>query len=108
MGQDRVLRERHEDLSDTVDRIPPSGPDGALGMLVTTTTVSTYPTTAGSYFAVNPTTAGGTEAEGQAATYSPDTQRTFYAFNAGATVPPNGSHVIASAVGNRWIFRWDT
>jgi hypothetical protein len=104
---DRVTRERHSALSAVVDRIAPAGDDCSAARLVTTTTVTTYPTGASSFFAANPTEIDGTEVEGGAATYAVDTTQVVYVLNEGTAVPPNGTRVIAHAVGGRLVFRYD-
>ncbi len=76
-------------------------------LLVTTTTVTTYPTTASAFFASNPTEIDGTETEGNAASYTPDTSQVVYAFNVGTQIPPAGTRVVVQAVGGRWVFRYD-
>jgi hypothetical protein len=103
----RIERERQQDLSNVVDRLDAFGPDGGAVVLVTTTTVSSYPTTAGSFYASNPTEIDGSEIEGGAATYTADPTRLIYVLNQGTQVPPVGTRVIAHGAGGRWVFRYD-
>jgi hypothetical protein len=103
----RIERERHQDLEDAVDRIQ-TGDDGSTAfMLVKTTTIVTYPTTANRFYGCNPVEADGTQTEGSAATYTADTNQVIYCLNLGTTIPPSGTVVIASMVGGRWSFRYD-
>jgi hypothetical protein len=103
----RIERERHQDLEDLVDRIARGDDGAAASRLVRTTTITTYPTTAGRYYGCNPVEIDGTETEGGAATYTADTNQVIYCLNVGTTIPPAGTNLIASAVGGRWTFRYD-
>jgi hypothetical protein len=103
----RIERERHRDLEDLVDRVPEGADSGSAGCLIRTTTLVTYPTTAGRFYACNPVQIDGTETEGGTATYTADTTQVIYALNLGTTVPPAGTNLIATAVGGRWTFRYD-
>jgi hypothetical protein len=103
----RIERARHEDLSDQLDRIGPCGAEGTAALIVQTTTVTTYPTAAGEFYACNPVGIDGSETEGGAATYTADSAQVIYCLNVGTAVPPNGTNVLASAVGGRWCFRYD-
>src|SRR5579885_2670836 len=107
-NETRILRERLVRASDAFDAAQAAQEAyGSAALLCQTTTVSTYPTTAQAYYACNPVSCDGTEAEGQAVTYTPDTSTTLFALNIGTTVPPSGSRVICHSVGGRWCFRWD-
>ena len=59
-----------------------------------------------SFFACSPVAVFGAETEGSPATLSPLTP-IFYALNLGGTIPAQGTNVILSFVGNRWVFRYD-
>ncbi len=72
-----------------------------------TTVISTYPTSAGSYFAFNPGTITSTATEGGAGTITADTTTVLYALNVGELVPPQGTSLCIHAVGGRWVFRYD-
>jgi hypothetical protein len=103
----RIERLRHQNLDDLVDRLDISGALGSLAQLLTTVEITTYPTTAGAFYAGNPTYVNGTETEGGLASYSPDPSQVIYAYNLGTQVPPAGTRVVAHAVGGRWVFRYD-
>jgi hypothetical protein len=103
----RIERERHADLARIVDQIPTAGDPGSKARLFTTTTVTTYPTSAAAFYAANPTEIDGTETEGGAASYTADTNQIVFILNVGTAIPPNGTRVLASAVGGRWTFRYD-
>jgi hypothetical protein len=104
---DRILRARHDDLADLVDRIVPFSSDGSAALLVQTTTVTSYPTTAGAFYASNPIEIDGNEVEGSAASYTADVTQLVYVLNVGTQVPPVGTRVVVHAVGGRWVFRYD-
>jgi hypothetical protein len=103
----RIERERQKALAGVVNRAAPFSADGSPAQLVTTTTVSKYPTTAAAYYASNPTEIDGSEVEGGAASYTVDTTQVVYVLNVGTQVPPVGTRVVAHAVGGRWVFRYD-
>jgi hypothetical protein len=103
----RIERLRNQDLNDLVNRIGLSGGEGSLAQLLTTITVTTYPTAAGAFYAGNPTYVNGTETEGGIAGYSSDSTRVIYAYNLGTKIPPEGTLVVAHGVGGRWVFRYD-
>jgi hypothetical protein len=103
----RIERERQKALSDVLNRVAPFAADGATALLVTTTTVTTYPTTPGSFYASNPTEIDGSEIEGGAASYTADATQVVYALNVGTQIPPAGTRVVAHAVAGRWVFRYD-
>ncbi len=107
MADNRVERARQKAVSGVFDRIAAFVADGSTALLVTTTTVSTYPSTAGSFYASNPTEIDGGEVEGGAATYTADTTQVVYALNVGTQVPPVGTRVVVHAVAGRWVFRFD-
>ena len=79
---------------------------GAPSLLVRTTILRTYPATAQSYFACQPLTLLGKEIEGGGGVTTATTS-SFFALNLGLTVPPVGTQVVATFVGNRWVFRYD-
>lgn len=109
MDDPRIERERIAAAFARLDALGDcGGATGAAAMLVTTTTVDMYPTTAGAFYATSPTELDGDEVEGGSATPTVDATQTVFAWNAGSTVPPTGSKVIIEAVGGRWVFRWDS
>jgi len=79
---------------------------GAPSLLAQTATINTYPATPQCYFACTPVTLLGPEVEGGPGDATPGTQP-FFALNLGSTVPPNGTQVLVTFVGNRWVFRYD-
>ncbi len=107
MADSRIERERQKALSGVLDRVTPFSADGSAALLVTTTTVSTYPTLAGAFYASNPTEIDGSEIEGGPASYTVDATKVVYVLNVGMQVPPVGTRVVAHAVGGRWVFRYD-
>jgi hypothetical protein len=107
VSDSRIERERQKALSGIVDRVAPFAADGSPALLVTTTTVSTYPATAGAFYASNPTEIDGSEVEGGAASYTADATQILYVLNVGTQIPPAGTRVVAHAVGGRWVFRYD-
>jgi hypothetical protein len=107
VSDSRTERERQKALSGVLDRVVPFAADGSTALLVTTTTVTVYPTTAGAFYASNPTEIDGSEVEGGAAAYTPDASQVVYVLNVGSQVPPVGTRVVAHAVGGRWVCRYD-
>ena len=79
---------------------------GSPSMLVLTTTVRTYPTVAPSYFACRALTLLGNEVEGGAGVTT-SASSSFFALNLGSTIPPVGTQLVVTFVGNRWVFRYD-
>jgi hypothetical protein len=102
----RRLFLRDSALADVVVRQDSDPPVGAPSVLARTTVLSAYPTTAGCYFACLPLTLLGAEVEGGAGVVSPG-DSTFFALNLGTTVPQPGTLILATFVGNRWVFRHD-
>ncbi len=107
MPESRIERERQTALAGTLDRVVPFAADGSAAILVTTTTVTTYPVTAASFYASNPTEIDGDDIEGGMASYATDTTQIAYVLNVGTQIPPTGTRVVAHAVGGRWVFRYD-
>ncbi len=101
-----ALRNKIDDLADRLGTLDVVS-EGSVSALVITATVDTYPTSASSFFAVHPLSIDGVEAEGEAASFTPDEDRTFYVYNVGSTVPPEGTKIIATSTGGRWTFRYD-
>jgi hypothetical protein len=107
VSETRILRERVASSAATLDRIGSDGMFGSAAIVGVTTTVTTYPTAAGAFYAVNPATITGTEGEGDAGSPTPDTKTTLYALNTGSQIPPAGTPIVCHAVGGRWVFRYD-
>ena len=94
-------------LTDDVVRRDSDPSVQSVGLLASTTTLGSYPTSAQSYYACTPQAILGTEVEGGAGVLTP-VGSTFFALNLGTTVPPVGTSVIATHVGSRWVFRYDS
>lgn len=103
----RTERLRQEDVYQSLDTLDVIQGDGSAGMLVQTFTQTTYPTSAGKFYAVHPVLADGTESEGASPTFTVDTSTTLYALNAGTQIPASGTTLIVAAVGGRLCFRYD-
>ena len=54
MPDSRIERERQKALSGVIDRVVPFAADGSAALLLTTTTITTYPSTAGSVLRLEP------------------------------------------------------
>ena len=109
MDELRILRERQQAGQEALDSARgDSPPNGSAAILAMTTTVSTYPTTAGSFFAILVQSINGSEAEGSSASYVSASSTPSYAWNAGTAIPPSGTPVVCHAVGGRWVFRYDS
>lgn len=81
-----------------------SGVGGSRSLLAKTKTVTTYPTAAARFYACEIQGLLGTESEGSTGTLTP--QRTIYAYNLGASIPPTGTPVLLTEVPYRWVFRY--
>lgn len=100
------LRVRDDAIAGDLSAAPYLTDPGTPCLVARTTRVSTYPTSAQSFFACTPVTVFGAETEGGAATLT-SLAPVFFALNLGGALPPQGTNVIASFVGNRWVFRYD-
>jgi hypothetical protein len=108
MNDLRILRNRQTAAASTLDRSATADDShGSAAMCAITTTVTTYPTSAGVFYACNPELLSGSESEGATPTFSADTATVVYALNLGMAIPPNGTIVVIHAVGGRWCFRYD-
>ena len=107
MSELRVLRERQTDASAALDRADNNQAYGSAAMCCITTTVTTYPTTAGAFYACNPELLTGTEGENLAATFTPDTNTIVYVYNLGAAVIPVGTKIVAHSGSGRLATRYD-
>lgn len=106
MHDDTYYRDKILELEDRLDSIgDPS--EGSVCEVVQTVKVGTYPAEPAAFFAVQPLGVDGLEKEGEAASFTPDADRTFYAANLGSAVPPEGTKVIVTSVSGRWTFRFD-
>lgn len=75
-------------------------------LLARTTTIATYPTAAQVFYACQPLQILGTEVEGAGGLVSVSNSN-FFALNLGGTIPPPGTQILTTFVGNRWVFRYD-
>lgn len=102
----RRLFSREVALADDVKRRDSDPPLGSPSLLAVTTALGTYPTTPQCYYACHPVLLLGPEVEGGPGAVS-SASASFFALNLGSTVPPLGTQVLATFVGNRWVFRYD-
>jgi hypothetical protein len=102
----RRLFVRENILADDVKRGFTDPTLGSPSLLAVTTTLNTYPTTAQCYYACVPQTLLGNEVEGGAGVVTSGGAM-FFALNLGSSVPPSGTQVLTTFVGNRWVFRYD-
>jgi hypothetical protein len=108
MNDLRVLRDRQTVAVDSMDRSTVDGQHFAsAAQCVITTQVTTYPSTAGAYYACNPEQLSGPETEGATPTFTADTTAVLMALNVGSAVPPQGTKLVVHAAGGRWVFRYD-
>ena len=82
-------------------------PTGRPCLVAQTTTVGTYPTAAGSFFACYARSRSSAPRSKGARRSSPRTVATFFALTSASTVPPVGTTILVTFVGNRWVFRYD-
>jgi hypothetical protein len=107
MNDLRILRDRQTAASTALDRAGGQDTYATAAMVVITTTVTTYPTSAAEFYACNPELLTGSEAEGATPTFTSDTSTVLYALNLGTAIPPNGTKLVLHSVGGRWCFRYD-
>ncbi len=102
----RSLRHRLAEMAVTIATAESrDGSAGCQAIVLRTKTVNTYPTSAGSFYACDVVTVGGTEAEGSAGSFA--AAGTVYALNVGTKKPPTGTRVVASLQDGRFIFQYD-
>ena len=106
MTELRILRERLESLGEDLDSAADADIDGSAALVAVTTRITTYPTTAASFYCISQQITG-TENEGNAPTYTADDGGTLTALNVGSAIPPNGTTLVVASVGGRWVFRYD-
>lgn len=107
MSELRVMRQRHMDAADALDRSADLPPYGSDAQCAKTTTIETYPTSATAFYACNPVQITGTQTEGAAATLTVDASTVIYAENVGSQIPPSGTYLVIHSVNSRWCFRYD-
>lgn len=106
MHDDTYYRDKILDLEDRLDSLD-APTEGSASALVQTVSVSSYPTTAFTFYAVQPLVIDGVEREGAAASFGPDPSRVFYACNLGSVVPPVGTKLVVTSCGGRWVFTFN-
>jgi hypothetical protein len=109
MGHDsdtKRLRMSDADAANERTRQPEPTLAGAPSLLVRTTTITTYPTTAAVYYGCIPQTVSGTQTEGTAGSTA-TAVGAFLALNLGSAVPPVSTLILATFVPHRWVFRYD-
>jgi len=107
MSDIRVIRERQLVASAALDRSGDAAPYGSAALLVVTTSVATYPTSAAEFYACNPQQITGSVTEGATPTFVADASTIIYVLNVGTAVPPVGTTLVVHSVGGRWVFRYD-
>ena len=107
MNDLRILRDRLASIDDAIDVAESTEASSSAALVAITTTVATYPTSAGEFFAVNPSLLTGSEVEGSTPTFVDDTVTIVYALNLGSAIPPVGTRIVCHSVGGRWAFRYD-
>jgi hypothetical protein len=105
MKEAALYRRRHADLTDDIDQTGVAAAPTAAALVVQTFTRTTYPTAAQEYYACHTVTLGGAQTEGGAGSLTVAGDCT-YVFNAGGSVPPVGTYVIAEPVGGRWVMQY--
>ena len=100
----RALRHRHAGLVDQADRVAPDGLGSQPTALFRTITVGTYPTSAQRCYAAVRVAIEVDETEGATPTLT-DGDRTYIA-NVGGSIPPSGTHVLATLIDGRWIMQY--
>jgi hypothetical protein len=106
VNDQRTNRNRQESLAALISRIPTSAPAGARSLLVQTTTETSYPTTAGVFYAVFAVDVTGDETEGATPEFAVNGDL-FHVLNLGSSPPPPQTNLLAEAAGGIWIFRYD-
>lgn len=102
----RADRDRIAQLADAIDRSPYGQSEGATLLVVKTVQETTYPAIAASTFACQVQTPGGPETEGALGSLVATTAA-LYAFNLGSALPPQGTLLLATQVGDRWVIHYD-
>jgi hypothetical protein len=107
MNDLRILRDRLAKIDDALDVSTPDESFASAALVAITTTVATYPTSAGEFFACHPSLLAGAETEGATPTFADDANTVVYALNLGSAIPPSGTRIVCHSVGGRWAFRFD-
>lgn len=110
MIEDEIFRliNRVDALQTAIDSFNVDDTGTTRELIGVTTTVTTYPTSASSFFAVQLGTMTGTEVEGNVPTTTVASGAgKFYALNLGGSVPPVGTIVIIMQQDGLLCFRYD-
>ena len=100
------LRNRDAARADEAQRLVLAPTIGAPCLVARTKVIQSYPNVAAAYYACESQTVTGAEVEGGPATITTDGD-TFYALNLGTVAPPQGTPIVTTFIGNRWVFRYD-
>ena len=100
-----ALLRRVESLAARIESVAPGSTDGEESLVVQTVTVSSYPTVAQRFYAVQAVEVGGSETENTAGSFGTP-GGTFYALNLGSAVPSSGTKLIVRRVDGYWVFRY--
>ncbi len=106
MNDLRVIRDRQADAGDDLDRAEVRPSNAGRSDVAITTTETTYPTTAGAWYAVTSQQVDGTEVEGATASFT-STSGVFHAYNLGTAIPPAGTEILIHCTNGKWSFRYD-
>ena len=100
------LRNRDGTRADLARRLDLAPTAGSPCLAARTKVVRSYPTSPPAYYACESQMIVGPEVEGAAATITTNGD-TFWALNLGTAVPPQGTPIVVTFVGSRWVFRYD-
>jgi len=103
----RAARQQLREIARAREALDVTPAGRGASMLVQTTTLGSYPTQAVATYVVNPVELDASDDEGAGATPTPDTDQSFFCVNLGSAVPPQGTLVVATACGGRWVMRYD-
>jgi hypothetical protein len=95
-----------DDAFDLRDRPSPQGDvEGAVSFTGVTVAITSYPTTAGKFYGVQPQVVTGTETEGSSGTLT-NVGTPILAKHVGTTAPPVGTAVVCTFIPYRWQFEY--
>lgn len=103
----RAAQETLRQIQRTREALDVTPAGKGASMLVQVSTAGSFPATAQAVYVVVPAEADAEDDEGASATYTPDNDSAFYCINLGSSIPPQGTTIIAHAVGGRWTMRYD-
>jgi hypothetical protein len=102
---DEVLRERALEAARAAAPRESRAVPGSASVVVRTTHMTAYPTVKNTWIAVVACDVGGTEQEGQPATIG-GLKGAFLAAHIGATLPPEGTTVVARRASGAWVIQY--